>query len=304
LFIARHDPRSDFLKILRIQGICNVVPDYYLIHQMGKVASQSVEAAIRHTFPAARVERHHYLSDANLTSLQVICRLPGAGNVGAERQLHAAITARADLIARGELGGWVLSGFRDPLKWAVSGFFQNLSAYCPWLTYKETNLRDESARLISFFNAEFERVSSNRPPLTFQEGLLDFKLCSPERWFDREFVKFHGIDVYDYPMRSAPYLIIRKNNLNFLLYRFEDLPISFHSLLEAIGLPTDPSLSAPMRLNVTKDKPVGNLYHAFCRAFMPTDEMTEYYFGGKYFRHFYGDSQGDAHAFPTVAGER
>lgn len=70
-----------------------MVPDYYLIHQMGKVASQSVEAAIRHAFPAARVERHHYLSDANLTSLQVICRLPGAGNVGAERQLHAAITA-------------------------------------------------------------------------------------------------------------------------------------------------------------------------------------------------------------------
>ena len=122
-----------------------MVPDYYLIHQMGKVASQSVEAAFN-AFPAARVERHHYLSDANLTSLQVICELPGGDNVGAERQLNAAIKARAELTARVELGGWVLCGFRDPLKWAVPGFFQNLSSYCPWLTYKETNLRDETAR--------------------------------------------------------------------------------------------------------------------------------------------------------------
>ena len=54
-----------------------------------------------------------------------------------------------------------------------------------------------------------------------------------------------------------------------------------------------------MRLNITKYKPAGSLYHAFCRAFIPTDEMTEYYFGGKYFRHFYGDYyQDDVHAFP------
>ena len=119
---------------------------------------------------------------------------------------------------------------------------------------------------------------------------LDFKLYSPERWFDREFVSFYGIAVYDYPIGSAPYLIIRKNNLNFLLYRFEDLLISFYPLLEAIGSPKDPSLSAPMRLNVARDKPAGGLYHAFCRACMPTEEMTEYYFGGKYFPHFYGAS--------------
>ena len=88
--------------------------------ELGKVASQTLEATIRKaTARPVKVERHHYLSDTELTNFEYICRLPGieADSIdGVMHQLTLARAVRTDLDAFEPGNVWVLSGVRDPLQ--------------------------------------------------------------------------------------------------------------------------------------------------------------------------------------------
>jgi hypothetical protein len=110
---------------------------------------------------------------------------------------------------------------------------------------------------------------------------------NPEYWFDEEFVQFHNTNIYDYPIGTAPFIAITENKLKFLLYRFEDLPHSFGSLIETVA--PSPLLLPPQqrKLNVAVEKIEGDLYETFIRTFTPTQVMLRYYFSSRYFAHFY-----------------
>lgn len=263
------------------------MPPYYLIHQPGKVGSQTLEQLIRALAPDARVERHHYLSQPRLDYLSSMCRLPGAGAGNADSILHQLSLARIvndDLVASEPDSVWVLSGFRDPLALAQSAFFQNLPTYCPWIDYGATDLRPEVDRLIEIYGFEFERMRSGGLARTFQEALLNLKLEGPEPWFDAELNAFYGIDIYRQEIGTAPFVMFRNDRFKFCVYRAETLPDALPDLLERIGLPR---VQLSRNSNVGAHKEYARLYAAFKERFRPTPGMIEYYYGGKFFGHFY-----------------
>lgn len=270
---------------------------YYLIHQCGKVASQTVEAAIREsTNGTSRVERHHYLSDGGLADLESMCRLPGVQADGIDGVMHQLTVARAvrkDIDAfrcQDELGGgvWILTGVRDPLEVSIAAFFQNLPIYCPWLDYNDDKVNCAADRLIEFFNYEFDRMLSGRSATSFQEALLERKLRGPEPWFDKEFRPFYDVDVYERRIGlSQPYVTFGNRNFKFMIYRMELLSSAIDPLLRGIGAP---KVVKDLRdLNVGRKKDYSSIYQAFRQRFRLRSPVMDYYYGGPFFRHFYGD---------------
>ncbi len=77
-----------------------------------------------------------------------------------------------------------------------------------------------------------------------------------------------------------------------MLYRIEDLQISLGSLINVLAESGISFAVQNRAINVTREKAVGNLYRAFSRNLVPTAAMMDYYYGGKYFHHFYDQRGG------------
>jgi hypothetical protein len=264
---------------------------YYLIHQVGKVASQTLEAAIRRsTGGTSRIERHHYLSDDGLTNLESMCRLPGIQSESFRSVMHQLNVARAvrdELDTDASCGVWVLTGIRHPLDLSLSAFFQNLSTYCPWLDYDDDKADCTADRLIEFFNSQCDRMLLGKPATSFQEALLDLTLRGPEPWFDREFRPCYDVDVYERHIgRSEPFVSFRSGKFNFVIYRTELLSSAIDPLLQRIGV--SPVVREMSSFNVGEEKDYSNVYRVFKRRFKPSSSVLDYYCGGRFFRHFYG----------------
>ncbi len=262
---------------------------FYLLHQVGKVASQTLEARIRRaTGNSGRVERHHFLSEHGLAHLEAICNLPGIERDGADsvmQQVAVARSVRQDIMRREPGRIDVITGIREPLKLAIAAFFQNLPIYCPWVDYNPDASVKMAAALIEFFKDQFDRMLLRKPASTFQEALLDLKLRGPEPWFEQEFKAFYGIDVHDLPMSGTdPFVTFKDGRFRFLLYRTEHLPSAIVGLLEAIGLPGGGSLE---NVNVGAAKGYTHLYSAFLAHFETTSSMEDYYLGSRFYKKFY-----------------
>ena len=94
----------------------------YLIHQVGKVASQTLHGTLLSVVGETCVERHHYLSDRGLAYLENMSRLPGIvgnGMGGVSYQLDLARALRTAMESWEPGTAWVLSGFRDPIAHAM-----------------------------------------------------------------------------------------------------------------------------------------------------------------------------------------
>jgi Putative capsular polysaccharide synthesis protein len=272
-----------------------MLPDY-LIHRVGKVASSTLEAAIRSsTGSTSRIECHHYLSDDGLANLESMCRLPGIQADGFGDVMHQLTLAHA---LRDELGAyldadvscgvWVLTGVRHPLDLSVSAFFQNLRTYCPSLDYDDDKADCAADRLIELFNSQFDRMLLGKPATSFPEALLDLSLRGPEPWFDKEFRPFYDVDVYERPIaRFQPFISFCSGKFNFVIYRTELLSSAIHPLLQTIGAPA--VAGEISSVNVGEEKDYSNLYRVFKRRFKPPVSVMDYYCSGPFFRHFYGE---------------
>ena len=88
----RDDPRdaSRLGREVRMKGGRIERPPIYLIYQLGKAASQTIEWSIRRTDEAAQIERHIYLSDEMLHEMDEI------GSADARRQMLVAQSARSN----------------------------------------------------------------------------------------------------------------------------------------------------------------------------------------------------------------
>lgn len=274
---------------------------FYLIYQPGKVASQTLEVSIARSDPSARVERHHYLEPGNLAEFERVSELEGSGSaVEATRtQTEAARPVLAAVAREDPRNLWVLTGFRDPLDFAISAYFQNLSDFCPAYNspapdenYDPVRFDAEVDRVIDAFNAEvaayLQRVRLGLPVRNVRELELQIKLRNLGDWFDLEFKPVFGLDVYDIELESKPFVRFSNERGNFLLYRMETLREALPALLAELPLPAKAKL---VDQNLASQKDYAVLYHRFRERFVPTAEMVAYYYGGRFFRHFYGDAE-------------
>jgi Putative capsular polysaccharide synthesis protein len=267
----------------------------YLILQHGKVASLTIEWSIRHSDETARIERHHFLSDEVISDIGRVCHLetihptgiPASDIASARNQMLAAQRAR-DEILNSDQPIFVLTGFRDPIDLAISAFFQNVTTFCPGLTFDPRRIHVETARIAEVFNREFDqflnRMNNGVPAQTFAELILDLKFEDYTRWLDREFRGVLGVDVFNHQVGTKP-MRFRQGRFTVLLYRVETLSRFLPELLRQLPLPKQPVISNE---NIGSTKIYGPLYAKFRERFVPSAAMLEYYYGARYFSHFYG----------------
>jgi hypothetical protein len=265
--------------------------DLRLIFQPGKVASQSIEAALRQADPASIVERHHFLSDEVLAEFERIGAAEPAGSevaVSVGEQLQAAQNCRR-VIADRQRRVLVVTGFRDPLDFAISAFFQNIAFFCPQLTYEAGRLEQETAAAIDIFHDEFERFIWRRSNRIRSSGLrelmVDLKFHNISNWFRTEFQDYLGIDIFNYNVGSNSFIEFSRGRFEFLVYRFEALTDCIDRISNKLNRPD--AIVIPRR-NVAAEKDHGLVYGAFRRQFEPCEAMVKYYYRSRYFEHFYG----------------
>ncbi len=193
----------------------------------------------------------------------------------------------------------MLTGFRDPLDFAISAFFQNIaylypsySSPAPGESYNPDRFDVEVDKVIVAFKTEvagyLERLRTGVGVRNLRELELRIKLHNLGDWFDRELKSVFEIDAYDIAVADRPFVRFSSQKGNFLLYRMETLSESLPALLAQ--LPLSPHLRV-VNVNRTTEKDYAVLYRRFRERFTPTAEMMEYYYGGRFFRHFYGDAE-------------
>lgn len=273
----------------------------YLIYQPGKVASQTLESTILASDPSAKVERHHYLDLRNLAEGDRICELAESGEqADSFRHQNAAARAALAILAKEDpKQTWVLTGFRDPLDFAISAFFQNLAYFYPSYSspalgenYDRDRFDVEVDKVIVAFKTEvagfFERLRTGVGVRNLRELELRIKLHNLGDWFDRELKSVFEFDAYDIAIAGQPFVRFSSPKGNFLLYRMETLGESLPALLAQLPLASNLRV---VNVNRTAEKDYAVLYRRFRERFTPTAEMMEYYYGGRFFRHFYGEAE-------------
>jgi hypothetical protein len=270
---------------------------FYLIHQAGKVASQTLEVTICLTDPKARVERHHYLVPDNLAEIdRLIANEPETPQLQTLRkQTSMALQALIALAQTDPRDVFILSGFRDPLDFAISAFFQNLELYCPSYSsphpgedYDRGRFDVEVDRVIGIFKDEVKaflaRNHAGIEPRNVKELESRRKLQNIGGWFDREFKPIAGVDVFQIEIGSGPFVCFSTPRARFLIYRMETFRANLAAIVSQLPLPEPIKISDQ---NLGSDKGYAVLYKRFRQRFVPTAEMMEYYYGGRFFAHFY-----------------
>lgn len=274
---------------------------FYLIHQAGKVASQTLAWTITLADRSAVVERHHYLEPSNLDEVDRLCDLakPSSQVQSLRKQTAEARAAMRALAIQDRHNVWVLTGFRDPLDLAISAFFQNLSYYShdyvspePGESYDQQRFDAQVDRVIESFRGHFGehlgRVRRGIDVADVRELDLRRKLQDIGVWFEKEFKMVHGIDVYDLDIGSRAFVHFEERGMNFVLYRMETFGACAGDVVAELPIPRESRIVSD---NMSSAKDYAVLYRRFREKFVPTEDMVEYYYGSRFYRHFYGDAQ-------------
>lgn len=269
----------------------------YFVHQPGKVGSQTVEASLRASDPRATTLRFHLLSRPNLEAGERVARAAsGPLAQSLAEQIAGGRQALEVLRRHAPAETVVFSGVRDPLDFAIAAFFQNLAYFYPDYSSPlpgeqfNAGLFDaEVDRMLEAFSAEFDafRARAGKPVDTIRDFVTNNAFHNLGEWYDEEFRAVHGVDVFAMDF-SKTFERFQTERGAFIIYRKESLQEALPEMLSLLPLPGPPRI---VNANVSTDKPYTVLYQAFRERFDPTEEMIDYYYGGRFFRHFYSDSR-------------
>ena len=274
-----------------------------VIQQMGKVASQAVEATIKALRPDAQVRRDHGLTQAFSRDLTAIAERGRArGDLVPDHieslLFQASYAERSRALLEGALERGrptvVITGFRDPLAFIVSNAFQLLSAPLPAYPAllarrprAEPALRALTVELCQLV-AE-QALQDEEQSATAVEMLVAMTRQRVLQWWQREWLDFHGL-APEACRRQEDALIWRaaQGPCRYLLYRLEDGPAALREVVaEATGAPC----AALKSVNKGADKDYGELYRAVTAAIAFPSAIVEAYFASDYVTALYGPEE-------------
>ncbi len=281
---------------LALVGAEQAPANLFLLFLQEKLASQTIEAALRRIIPGESVERHHFLSGkavrrAKEETAKVLSAGRGdavelyyAGPHGQLEQALASERAVAKYQQRVQNGNvWIVTGVRNPLSRSMASFFQNISTFCPWLTFERQNLGAEVERALAYYHEVFKRAQAGTLRDHVEQAASTKIMLQPARWFEEEFTRLTNVSVYDAPLQDEGFCTFESGGVSILFYRFEALPEILPRMLRAMDL-------CPVQVesvNIGRKKQSGGLYEAFKERFEPTFEMQEYFLGNKFAERFY-----------------
>ena len=251
-----------------------------LIYQMGKVASISIEQALRNAplSHSGQILRTHFISDKFVHRLYAQIernKLPESTVLSIQKQIQDAKKAQ-HVLASNRVK--IITGVREPCSHAIASFFQNLQRNVEghldeeWKPLKSGKIQDDLMEAI--YRGWQERTKQIA--------------CDPTNaisWFDYEFGPVTGIDIYKYPFdHDKGYLILRSGRIDLLVYKLENGSENIErALSEFFNIP-DVLLK---RENAGIDKPYSSYYKKFINTINVPSDFLNLLYDSKYVKHFY-----------------
>ncbi|MBD2364689.1 hypothetical protein H6G36_26550 [Anabaena minutissima FACHB-250] len=236
--------------------------DIYIVYTMGKVGSSTINATLERELKVANIFHAHYLSREWLEATE-----PKVG------KNHPTIKLAKQIQELKSIPGKrfkIISIVRDPIAKKVSGFFQNPHLY---------GLTEQDLLTISP-NDACELIIKNR--MNFYDAV---------EWFDHEFLKFTGIDIYTESFNyAAKRQIISRDDLDVLVLRIEDFKDQnkiLVNLQDFIELPIQKMTNA----NVTHKKPSAQLNKLVVDMINFPNDFVNHIYDSKYCKHFYTEEE-------------
>jgi hypothetical protein len=257
-----------------------------LVYQMGKVASQTVEAALRESDTGRQIVRLHFIAPHN-------CRVFGqqldnaaiskANRDSLEYQIDVARTQHHTIRARRLWRALdrhspkveFIVGIREPIGLLLAAIFQTYTTHfasldgitagaCRDILLQAPSIPEDRRRSIAELSAFFSD------------------------WFDVELKAVTGIDVYAAPFPTEPgYAIYENQDARALVYRFENLGAMKPMLEEFLGS----EIRLPANRNVGGEKDYGEVYRKVKEELRLPRAYVEKTYGGRMFRHFYSEAE-------------
>ena len=230
----------------------------FLTYTMGKVGSMSIDKAIASRIFYRTNFHVHFLTANGLKKHKEFNQTDSGYEL-------ATIIEQA---RRSEPGRRlkVITVVRDPLSRDISDLFQNYKIYLGDHNDSGMGLQ----KMLNYFK-QFDHAY----------GL---------EWLDEEIKGYLNIDVYAHLFDPAQgYQIIHDKNCDLLVFRLEDLNKMFEkAMLEFTGLP---NWKLEKEVNTGEDKSYAELYSAFKKEVVISDEVIKKIYDSKFFKHFYTDSE-------------
>lgn len=226
-----------------------------LIYTMGKTASNSVYYAVKSKLPNIKCFAMHYMADESLEAQEKLLE------DSIYKEMHTKHARKIDRYIKKypRKKVKIITLVRQPLHRDLSHIFQYKSVY-------ETKTSD---------GVELD--------------LSNYDFSYAINWFEKEFMEFTGIDVFEHPFdKKRGYTIIRNEKTEILLLRFEDLEKTFGMAMHQFFKVNKWKL--PNKNNSEK-KYYSEEYKRFKSDFKLKPEKLESLLKSKYARHFYSNDQ-------------
>jgi hypothetical protein len=267
---------------------------YVLIHQMGKVASQTIEQTIRAADPELRVERLHFLRQTGITAEQMLANVahePEEYKQSVLFQLNAREKCFRELmeLKQQRVPLCVVTGCRDPLNHAIASVFQNMEIYVPQVTLDPAKVESECTLVDHTIHDMFLRYQTNSLGRSYREQSFSTIFHYSMNWFDKEFMTVHGVDLYEHKPNKHGLLVLDQKSTRYILYKLETLEQQLSNVLKLI--PGLPRRIPAVHRNRAQEKPYAALYSLFRKRFTPTPAMIDHFYHSRYFQHFYAGAK-------------
>ncbi len=286
--VAANGPSAGTINSIEVITVNTDRCKHVLIHQMGKVGSVSIENSLRLADSKLPITRLHMLCNESLAELSSLQSLKPNDVTYADslnRQIEEALDfAHAHKQRRqAQTRICVLSAYRDPMSFFLSSLFQNIQKLLPDIGLTADTLDDDCERIASMIDQSVTRLLEGKTHADFASQFIAYLLNLPLTWFDREFLAFHGIDIYQQNPDKYGLFVFESDTTKYVVYRFESLTNEFENIVRSIGLPH----AIPCHKNAAADKPCALTYSTFRQRFKPSEELALYYFGSRYYQFFY-----------------
>lgn len=138
--------------------------------------------------------------------------------------------------------------------------------------------------------SEFFEVDSSGS-LEGLEKTLEHMLQCRLNYFDEQYLKPLGVNVYDYSFdQDIGYSILKEDNVELLLYRFEDLPRIFNTAIEEYLGIANVDL---VRVNIGSEKSYAHAYKQAVEKIRIERSLLDKIYSSEFMCHFYSDEEID-----------
>jgi hypothetical protein len=155
----------------------------------------------------------------------------------------------------------VVTGIRDPFKRDVSMFFHNYEVY-----YSNTELTKKNLpQIVSIFKD-------------------NFPIAASVNWFDEEFKKAIGVDVYKFQFSNDKgFLQIKQGKFDILIFEMTKIDVLLNEFKDFF----EDDNYVLKRVNTASNKSYNELYKQFLEVTTHDFHDDERYINSTYYKHFY-----------------